>query len=247
MSDADRRLLAAFDGHDVDAIRAALADGADAARPIDGKPPIAWLLEQYWRSDRLPECLRLLLARGADLDPPALAAVLLDDADAVAAAVAANSSALRERITLVSTFASLTDVTLLHVAAEYGHLLAAQALLAAGADVDARAGVTPEGLNGHTPLFHVVNSNANRSAPVLRLLLAAGARVDVRLAGLQWGIGFPWETVFFDVTPIAFAQMGLLPQVHRVERDIYDTIRLLVEAGGGTMPVLDNVPNRYLR
>jgi hypothetical protein len=42
------------------------------------------------------------------------------------------------------------------------------------------------------------------------------------------------------------AQFGLLPQVHRTELDIYDNIRLLIEAAGRTVPPLDNVPNRYL-
>jgi hypothetical protein len=39
---------------------------------------------------------------------------------------------------------------------------------------------------------------------------------------------------------------SLLPQVHRSERDIYDNIKLLLEASGRTVPPLDNVPNRYL-
>jgi hypothetical protein len=81
----------------------------------------------------------------------------------------------------------------------------------------------------------------------MRLLLAAGARTDVRLAGLIWGKGYEWETTFFDVTPISYAQMGLLPQVHRRESDIYATIRSLLESSGRRVPSLRNVPNRYLR
>ena len=81
----------------------------------------------------------------------------------------------------------------------------------------------------------------------MRLLLAAGAKPDVRVAGITWGKGYEWETTFFDVTPISFAQMGLLPQVHRNERDIYANIRLLLAAAGRQVPPLDNVPNRYLQ
>ena len=81
----------------------------------------------------------------------------------------------------------------------------------------------------------------------MRLLLAAGAMTDVRLVGLSWGKGYEWETTFFDVTPISYAQMGLLPQVHRSQRDIYSNIRLLLEAAGHRVPPLANVPNRYLR
>jgi ankyrin repeat protein len=114
-------------------------------------------------------------------------------------------------------------------------------------DVNATAAVDERGLGGHTPLFHTVNSNRNRSKPVMRLLLAAGAKADVRVAGIEWGKGYDWETVFFDVTPISFAQMGLMPQVHRDERDIYSNIRLLLEACGRPIPPLGNVPNRYLQ
>jgi ankyrin repeat protein len=136
---------------------------------------------------------------------------------------------------------------LLHVAAEYGNLEAARALVEAGADVNATADVDQHGLNGHTPLFHTVNSIHNRSEPIMRLLLAAGAKADVQLAGIIWGEGYEWETTFFDVTPVAYAQLGLMPQVQRNERDIYSNVRHLLESLGRSIPPLNNVPNRYLR
>ena len=247
MSQANQQLLDAFDGHAVEEVRAALAVGADACSPIEGKRPVEWLLEQYWRSDRLLDCLRLLLAKGAELRDPLVTPILLDDAAAIRAAVSANRAVLDHRTTLVSSFTSLVDVTLLHVAAEYGNADAARELIELGADVNATAGVDEQGLNGHTPLFHTVNSNANRSAPIMRLLLDAGADCDVRLQGIQWGKGFDWETTFFDVTPISYAQMGLMPQVHRDEKDIYDNIAWMMKASGRPMVPLANVPNRYLR
>ena len=42
--------------------------------------------------------------------------------------------------------------------------------------------------------------------------------------------GFEWETICFDVTPVSYAQMGLLPQFTRNERDIYANIGLLLVA-----------------
>jgi hypothetical protein len=243
----DQDLLYAFDGHDLEGIRSALGAGADPCSPVRGKLPIYWLLEEYTRSDRLGDCLRLLLKRGAKLDDPAIVPVLLNDAAAIRAAVQDTPALLTHRTTLISSFTSLVGVTLLHVAAEYGNLDAAHALVEAGADVNARADIEEYGLNGHTPLFHTVNSNINRSEPIMRLLLAAGAQTDVHLDGLIWGKGYEWETTFFDVTPISYAQMGLLPQVTRRESDIYANIQCLLEASGRAVPPLGNVPNRYLR
>lgn len=247
MGPAEQLLLDAFETHDAGSVRAALAAGASATAPINGEPPVAHLLGHYVRSDDLPACLRLLFEQGAELEDRSLMPVLLDDGPAVAAAVSAEPRLLMHRTSMRSAFTSLAGVTLLHVAAEYGNRSAARALIEAGADVNARADVTDDGLNGHTPLFHAVNSHANRSAPLMRDLLTAGARSDIHVAGIEWGRGYPWQTTFFDVTPVSYAQMGLLPQVHRREVDIYDNIRALLAAAGRTVPPLPNVPNRYVR
>jgi hypothetical protein len=247
MTPAQLRLLDAFDGHDVDEVRAALADGADPRSPVRGKIPVEWLTEAYTRSDRFPTCLRLLLGAGAVPPDPAVVPVLLDDADAVRAAVHADPSLLTHRTTMTSSFTPLVGATLLHVAAEFGNLNAARVLVEAGAEVNAAATVDEYGLNGHSPLFHTVNSHANRSAPVMRLLLAAGADPGVRVTGITWGKGFDWETTFFDVTPVSYAQLGLMPQVHRREEDVYANVRVLLEAARRPVPPLPNVPNRYLR
>lgn len=81
----------------------------------------------------------------------------------------------------------------------------------------------------------------------MRLLLDAGARSDVQLAGITWGKGFEWETTCFDITPVSYAQLGLLPQMHRNEQDIFDNVRILLASAGRSVPPLDNVPNRYLQ
>ena len=217
MTTTDAAFLEAIERHSVDGLRAALDAGCDVRASIRGKSAVNWLIEMYTRSDRFPDCLRLLLQHGARLDDPRIAPVLLDDADALTDALRADPSLIRHRTSLVSAFTPLVGASLLHVAAEFGHVKTARELLEMGADVDARAAVDEHGLNGHTPLFHTVNSNDNRSAPVLDLLLEAGAAPDVRLRGITWGKGFEWETTCFDVTPISYAQLGLLPQVHRRE------------------------------
>jgi hypothetical protein len=81
---------------------------------------------------------------------------------------------------------------------------------------------------------------------VMELLLDAGARVDMQVAGLTWGRGYDWETTFFDVTPISYAQLGCLPQMHRKEIDIAANLKRLLAAAGRAVPPLANVPNRYV-
>jgi ankyrin repeat protein len=247
MAAVEFNLLCAFETHSVDEIRAILDSGFDVATPIKGKSAVTSLTEMYSRSDAFPDCLRLLLDRGGVLDDPRIAPVLLDDAEGLAAALRADPALIHHRTSMISTFTPLIGASLLHVAAEYGNVKAARVLIEAGADVNARASVDEHGLNGHTPLFHTVNANDNRAAPILELLVAAGADPGVRLQGITWGKGFEWATTCFDVTPISYAQLGLLPQMHRVDRDVYANITRLLEASGRTVPPLDNVPNRYLQ
>ncbi len=180
------------------------------------------------------------------LDDPKLEPVLLNDPAALEAVVKADGTLLDHRTSLACTFTPLVGATLLHVAAEYGHLAVARKLIELGADVNVTAAIDDFGLNGHTALFHTVNSNANRSAPVMQLLLDAGARTDIQLCGITWGKGFAWETTCFDVTPISYAQLSLLPQMHRTERDCYENVKALLKAAGRDVPPLGNVPNRYL-
>jgi Ankyrin repeats (many copies) len=247
MASIEHELLTAIELHSVERLRALLDAGLDPRPPVREKAPVTWLTEMYTRSDRFPVCLRLLLDAGAALDDPALTPVLLDDTEALERAIRQTPSLIAHRTTMVSAFTPLAGATLLHVAVEFGHVRAATMLLEHGADVDARAAVDDDGFNGHTPLFHVVNSHGPRSQAVLRLLLDAGARTGIRLAGITWGRGFEWETTCFDVTPISYAQLGLLPQMHRLEQDIYDNITLMLAASGRAVPALDNVPNRYLK
>lgn len=247
MSTTSDDLLVAFELHSVEGIRRILDSGFDVHTTIRGKSPITHLVEMYFRSDRFADCLRLMLDRGATLDDPLLRPILLNDVPELESAIPTQPDLLKHRTSLVCAFTPLVGATLLHVAAEYGHLEMTRRLLELGAEVDARAATDELGFNGHTPLFHTVNSNANRSEPVMRLLLDAGARPDIHLPGITWGKGFEWETLCFDVTPISYAQLGLLRQMQRTESDTYANIATLLRASGRTVPAFDNVPNKYLR
>ena len=247
MTTATDELLTAFELHSVDRIRAVLDDSFDVRSMVKGKTLANSLIEMYFRSDRFSDCLRLLMERGAVFDDPKLAPVLLNDPDALGAAVRGNPRLLTHKANIRCAFTPLSGASLLHVAAEYGHLQVARKLIELGAEVDARGANNSDGLGGHTPLFHTVNSNANRSEPVMRLLLEAGAQADIFLRGITWGQGFEWETHCFDVTPVSYAQLGLLRQFQRSEEDIYANIRVLLQSLGREVPRWMNVPNRYLQ
>ena len=250
MTPPDRRevkFLEAVESHDVTALRHLLESGFDARTLVQGKSTVQWLLEMYMRSDRFVACLQLLLDRGGVVPDAALTPVLLDDADGLRAALQRDPALVSRRFDLLSAFTPLLGASMLHVAAEFGHLAAVRVLLEAGAAVDARAATAADGGDGHTPLFHTVSSLLDHGAKAMHALLAAGARTDVRLPSLTWGRGLPWETTFYDVTPISYCQAGLFPQVHRRELDVHRNLGALLAAAGRPAPSSANVPNRYLQ
>ena len=152
-----------------------------------------------------------------------------------------------QKIHIPCTFTSLAGASLLHVCAEYNRPRTARVLLKAGVDVNARAAVDKEGLGGHTPLFHTVNSHANYARPMMELLVEAGADLELRLKGVVWGGGFEWETVLYDVTPLSYTQCGLIRQFQRTEEDIYSNLAYLYKHRFGIEPKIRNVPNKYLK
>ena len=81
---------------------------------------------------------------------------------------------------------------------------------------------------------------------MMELLVKAGADLEIRLKGLRWGVGYEWETLVFDISPISYAQCGLYPQFHRCERDVYANIEFLVQSRYGRKIQVRNVPNEYV-
>ena len=233
--------------HSTEKIQAALAAGLEINGLLDGKTPLTWLVEMYLRSPEFSECVRCLVDAGARCPEPGLLAVLLDDAEMLRAELRHQPALICSQVDIRSAFTPLRGASLLHVAAEFGLVKAATTLLEAGADVEAKAAMDEYGFNGHTPIFHTLCQRGNHCQPVLRLLLAHGAKADVRLAGITWGKSFEWATTIFDATPLSYAQAGLLPQFGRDERDVYANIKLLAQAAGRVLPEELNVPNKYLQ
>jgi hypothetical protein len=239
-------LLGAFEDHSPDEIRRLLAAGASPTAPMNGKRPIDCLIEMYPRTRRFAECLQVMLDAGATTGDPLLEAILLDDDAALRKFLEKSAEGLHRRLTFVSAFTSCWRVTALHVCADFNSVNCARVLLESGADVNARADQTPERIGGQTPIFHAVNSIFNYCRPMMELLIDAGADLDVRVTALLWGQSMSWETIVYDVTPIAYAQCGLYRQFHRQEEHVYSNIEYLFTKRHGTAPSIRNVPNRYL-
>jgi hypothetical protein len=98
---------------------------------------------------------------------------------------------------------TLGGATLLHVAAEYGSLRAAELLLKHGAEVNARAEIDESGLGGQTPIFHAVTQYGDWGLEVAELLIDRGADLSVR-AKLPGHYEAPDEVV--ECTPLGYAR-----------------------------------------
>jgi hypothetical protein len=249
LKDSDGRnadLLGAFEVHSPEEIKKILAIGVSPLKPIKGKRPIDCLIEGYLRSSRFAECMRVMLAAGADVGDPLLEALLLDDVPALKTQLAQDLGVLSRTLSLSSAFTCCRDVTPLHICAEFNSIGCGKLLIEAGGDVNARSRLDADGLGGQTPIFHAVNSIFNYCRPMMELLVSAGASLDLRVQMLLWGDAMPWETIVFDATPISNAQCGLFRQFHREERDVYNNIAFLMRARSGSVPPERNVPNKYL-
>jgi hypothetical protein len=239
-------LLGAFEEHSPDGIREVLAAGVSPTEPIKGIRPIDSLVAMYLRSPRFAECLQIMLDAGATFDHPLLQAILLDDDIALRRLLAKSSEGLIQKLSLSSAFTSCRGVSPLHVCAEFNSFRCARVLLENGADVNAPADWEGNGIGGHTPVFHAVNSIFNYCRPIMEILVDAGAALDIRVKALLWGESMDWETVVFDVTPISYAQCGLYRQFHRREEHIYSNIEYLYRKRYAEAPPSRNVPNKYL-
>jgi hypothetical protein len=239
-------LLGEFEVHSPDGIRKLLGAGVSPTDPIGGKRPIDCLIEMYLRSPRFAECLQVMLDAGATVGDPLLEAVLLDDDATLRALLGESHDALRRKLSPLCAFTSCRGVSALHICAEFNSTRCFRVLLEAGADVNARADRNGHGLGGQTPIFHAVNSIFNYCRPMMELLVEGGADLDIRVPAVLWGESMDWETVVYDVTPLAYAQCGLYRQFHRREEDIYRNIEYLYRKRYGMKAPLRNVPNKYL-
>jgi len=148
-----------------------------------------YVIGTYSRSEQLRECIDLLIERGATTRYriPALLDLLRGDIDSLKEKIDADASLVHRKFDELDFGSSgrrrltLRGGTLLHVAAEYGNVEAAQLLIGRGADVNVRAMVDEFGFGGQTPIFHAVTQFGDWGYSVAKYLVERGADLSVRV------------------------------------------------------------------
>lgn len=240
-------LITHIELHNLEGIKECFAKGVDPNALYNDEPLIYELTSEYTRSPRFKECVKAFVDAGLQMEDRALLSVLLDDAATLDELLSKDPSAAQKEYTLRCAYTPLYKVTLLHICAEFNHVAAARVLVKHGANINAEAGKNEHGFGGQTPIFHTVNQNGNQSIDMLHWLLEQKAELSITLPGLIWGKGYPWETFIAAVNPVNYAQLGLLPQMHRDEKIVYATVSLLVKHAFGIGYQPGNVPNAYLK
>jgi hypothetical protein len=242
------KMLYFIEIHSVEGIRKYFEEGGDPNEVHNGVPLFSTMIEMYTRTPRFKECVKLFVQAGLQYEDMPLLYVLLDDAGKLKETIHDDRSILTKQYLLnKNTYTPLTGATLLHIAAEYNAVACGKLLLQNGLDVNARANIDEYGFGGHTPIFHTVNQNNNNSAAMMNLLLENSADLTLTVKGIIWGKGYEWETWIPAVNPISYAMMGLLPQMHRDELTISQTISLLMKKAYGIDYKAVNIPCTYLR
>jgi len=174
------------------ALKWLLEHGADpnCARPGRKYPDTAldYLIGTYARSNELAECIDLLLEAGGAgrRNIPAVMEILRGRIDGLRQLLDEDPSLVSHRFSELDFGGtayrrlSLEGGTLLHVAAEFGNIEAAQLLLELGADVNARAEVVQADLSGQSPIFHAATQFQDFGLGMVRFLVHGGADLSIR-------------------------------------------------------------------
>ncbi len=232
--------------HSVEGIRNCFSKGVGPNDLLRNKPLIYELISEYTRSPRFKNCVNTFIEHGLIFHDPVLLSVLADDAELLEKKIIADPEIISKKYSLSCAYTPLFEVTLLHICAEFNHVSCAKVLTNHGADINAAAGFDEHGFGGHSPIFHTVNQNSNQSSEMMEFLLAAKADLKITVPGLIWGKGYEWETLIPAVNPISYAQMGLLPQMHRDEKTIAKTVSVLMQHAYSIDYFPPNIPCAYL-
>jgi ankyrin repeat protein len=186
----------------------------DCAREGRKYPDTAldYVIGTYSRSERLGACIDILLAANCPTrrNIPAVLEILRGRVDRLRELLDADPGLVNRRFRELdfgnsgSRSLTLRGGSLLHVAAEYGNVEAAQVLLERGADVHARAEIDEAGVGGQTPLFHAVSQFFDFGLPMVEFLMNRGADLSVS-ARIPGHYERPGEVV--ECTPFQYGQL----------------------------------------
>jgi ankyrin repeat protein len=148
-----------------------------------------YVIGTYSRSEHLRDCIDILVECGATTryKVPALLDLLRGDIESLQSRLGDDPSLVHRRFDELDFGSSgrramnLRGGTLLHVAAEYGNLEAARALVEHGADVNARASLGDRVNGGQTPIFHAVTQFGDWGYTVTKYLVECGADLNLRV------------------------------------------------------------------
>jgi ankyrin repeat protein len=186
----------------------------DCAREGRKYPDTAldYVIGTYSRSERLGACIDILLAANCPTrrNIPAVLEILRGRVDRLRELLDADPGLVNRRFRELdfgnsgSRSLTLRGGSLLHVAAEYGNVEAAQVLLERGADVHARAEIDEAGVGGQTPLFHAVSQFFDFGLPMVEFLVNRGADLSVS-ARIPGHYERPGEVV--ECTPFQYGRL----------------------------------------
>jgi ankyrin repeat protein len=205
-------IFAPCEAVDPAALKWLLGRGADPNRGNRrwANTALDYLICSYARSSQLPACIDLILEAGGKTkyDAPGVLDLLRGRIERLAEQLGADPDLVNRRFPELDCGQTgerlllLRGATLLHVAAEFGHLEAARLLLDRGAQVDARATKDENGVGGQTPIFHAVTQFNDRGLPAAQLLVERGADLSIRVK-LPGYYERPDEVV--ECTPLGYA------------------------------------------